>query len=58
MAAILFIKYNLSFISVGPTQLGHFLHEIHLPPKLCYSSINLHSSITVLLTWSMLIEST
>ena len=58
MAAILFPKYNMSLLSLGPTQLGHFLHEIHLPPKLWYSSFNLHSSMTMLLTWSKLTEST
>ena len=58
MAAILLLKYNIIFLAVGPTQLVHFLHEIHLPPKLCYSLINLHSSKTTLLTWSKLTEST
>ena len=58
MAAILFLIYIMSFLDIEPTQLGHFLHEINLTPKLRYSSINLHSSITVLLTWSNLTEST
>ena len=57
MDAILFLKYNMGFLALGPTQLGHFRHEIHLPPKLRYSSINLHSSMTALLTWSKLTES-
>ena len=58
MDAILFLKYNMSLLALGPTQLGHFLHDIRLPPKLCYSTSNLHSSITALLTWSKLTEST
>ena len=58
MASILFLKYNVSLLALGLTQLGHFLHEIHLPPKLCYSSINLHSSMIALLTWSKLTKST
>ena len=48
----------MSLLALGPTQLGHFLHEIHLPPKLRYPPINLHSSLTTLLTWLNLTEST
>ena len=58
MASILFHKYNISLLALGPTQLGNFFHEIHLPPKLRYSSFNLHSSMTALLTWSKLTKST
>ena len=50
MATIIFLKYNVIFLTLGPTQLGHFLHEIHLPPKLCYSLIDLQSSLSALLT--------
>ena len=48
----------MSLLALGPTQLGHFLHEIHLPPKLRYSLINLHSSLSALLTWSKLTKPT